>query len=41
MRTLLVNLVKARHVRYCELGLRNGECLPISKRLAQFKSAFL
>ena len=41
-RTLLVNLVKARHVRYCELGLRNGECLPISKyRLAQFKSAFL
>lgn len=40
-RTLLVNLAKVRHVRYCELELRNGERLPISKRLAQFKSAFL
>ena len=41
-RTLLVNLAQVRHVRYCELELRNGERLPISKyRLAQFKSAFL
>jgi len=41
-RTLLVNLAKVRHVRYCELELRNGERLPISKyRLAQFKSTFL
>lgn len=41
-RTLLVNHAKVRHVRYCELELRNGERLPISKyRLAQFKSAFL
>ena len=40
-RTLLVNLAQVRHVRYCELELRNGERLPISKyRLAQFKSAF-
>ena len=41
-RTLLVNLAKVRHVRYCELELRNGERLPISKyRLAQFKSEFM
>ena len=41
-RTLLVNLAQVRHVRYCELELRSGERLPISKyRLAQFKSAFL
>ena len=41
-RTLLVNLACVRHVRYCELELKNGERLPISKyRLAQFKSEFL
>ena len=41
-RTLLVNLAQVRHVRYCELELKNGERLPISKyRLAQFKSEFL
>ena len=41
-RTLLVNLNYVRHVRYCELELKSGERLPISKyRLAEFKSAFL
>ena len=41
-RTLLVNLTCVRHVRYCELELKNGERLTISKyRLAQFKSEFL
>ena len=41
-RTLLVNLACVRHVHYCELELKNGERLPISKyRLAQFKSEFL
>lgn len=41
-RTLLVNLDYVRHVRYCELELKSGERLPISKyRLAEFKSAFL
>ena len=41
-RTLLVNLACVRHVRYCELELKNGERLPISKyRLAQVKSEFL
>ena len=39
---LPVNLACVRHVRYCELELKNGERLPISKyRLAQFKSEFL
>ena len=41
-RTLLVNLAHVRYVRYCELELKNGERLPISKyRLAQFKSEFM
>ena len=41
-RTLLVNLNYVRHVRYCELELKSGERLSISKyRLAEFKSAFL
>ena len=41
-RTLLVNLAHVRYVRYCELELKSGECLPISKyRLAQFKSEFM
>ena len=41
-RTLLVGLSHVRYVRYCELELKNGERLPISKyRLAQFKSDFL
>ena len=41
-RTLLVNLAYVRHLRYCELELKSGERLPISKyRLAQFKSEFM
>ena len=41
-RTLLVNLAHVRYVRYCELELKNGERLSISKyRLAQFKSEFM
>ena len=41
-RALLVNLAHVRYVRYCELELKNGERLPISKyRLAQFKREFL
>ena len=41
-RTLLANLAHVRYVRYCELELKNGERLPISKyRLAQFKSEFM
>lgn len=41
-RTLLVNLDYVRRVRYCELELKSGERLPISKyRLPEFKSAFM
>ena len=37
-RTLLVNLAYVRHPRYCELELKSGERLPISKyRLAQLQ----
>ena len=37
-----MNLAYVRHLRYCELELKSGERLPISKyRLAQFKSEFM
>lgn len=41
-RTLLVNLACIDHIRYCELDLKNGERLPISKyRFTEFKQQFL
>lgn len=41
-RTLLVNLNYVHRVHYCELELKSGERLPVSKyRFAEFKSAFL
>ncbi len=41
-RTLLVNLAFIQSIRYCELTLKNGQVLPISKyRQAQIKERFM
>lgn len=41
-RTLLVNLAYVQSIRYCELTLKNGLTLPVSKyRQAQMKESFL
>lgn len=41
-RTLLVNLAYVQSVRYCELTLKNGQTLPVSKyRQAQIKESLL
>ncbi len=41
-RTLLVNLAFIQAIRYCELTLKNGQVLPISKyRQAQMKESFM
>lgn len=41
-RTLLVNLTFIQAIRYCELTLKNGQVLPISKyRQAQIKESFM
>lgn len=41
-RTLLVNLAFIQTIRYCELTLKNGQTLPISKyRQAQMKESFM
>ncbi len=41
-RTLLVNLAFIQAIRYCELTLKNGQVLPISKyRQAQIKESFM
>lgn len=41
-RTLLVNLAFIQSIRYCELTLKNGKILPVSKyRQAQVKERFL
>ena len=41
-RTLLVNLAFIQTIRYCELTLKNGQVLPISKyRQAQMKESFM
>lgn len=41
-RTLLVNLAFVQSVRYCELTLKNGQTLPVSKyRQAQIKESLL
>lgn len=41
-RTLLVNLAFVQSLRYCELTLKNGQRLPVSKyRQAQLKENFL
>lgn len=41
-RTLLVNLAFIQTIRYCELTLKNGQVLPISKyRQAQIKESFM
>ena len=41
-RTLLVNLTFIRTIRYCELTLKNGQTLPVSKyRQAQMKESFM
>lgn len=41
-RTLLVNLAFIRSIRYCELTLKNGQVLPVSKyRQMQIKEDFL
>lgn len=41
-RTLLVNLGFVQSIRYCELTLRNGQVLPVSKyRQAQIKESLL
>lgn len=41
-RTLLVNLAFIQTIRYCELTLKNGQTLPVSKyRQAQIKESFM
>ncbi len=41
-RTLLVNLAFIQSIRYCELTLKNGQVLPVSKyRQAQIKESFM
>ncbi len=41
-RTLLVNLTFIQDIRYCELTLKNGQTLPVSKyRQAQMKESFM
>lgn len=41
-RTLLVNLAFVQSIRYCELTLKNGQTLPVSKyRQAQVKESLL
>lgn len=41
-RTLLVNLAFIQSIRYCELTLKNGQALPVSKyRQAQIKESFM
>lgn len=41
-RTVLVNLAFVQSIRYCELTLKNGQNLPVSKyRQAQMKESFL
>lgn len=41
-RTLLVNLAFIQTIRYCELTLKNGQVLPISKyRQVQMKESFM
>lgn len=41
-RTLLVNLAFIQSIRYCELTLKNGQTLPVSKyRQAQIKESLL
>lgn len=41
-RTLLVNLAYVQSIRYCELTLKNGQTLPVSKyRQAQLKESLL
>lgn len=41
-RTLLVNLTFIQVIRYCELTLKNGQVLPVSKyRQAQMKESFM
>lgn len=41
-RTLLVNLAFIKAIRYCELTLKNGQVLPVSKyRQAQMKESFM
>ena len=41
-RTLLVNLAFVQSIRYCELTLKTGQILPVSKyRQAELKESFL
>ena len=41
-RTLLVNLTFIQAIRYCELTMKNGQVLPVSKyRQAQLKESFM
>ena len=41
-RTLLVNLTFIQAIRYCELTLKNGQTIPVSKyRQAQIKESFM
>lgn len=41
-RTLLVNLTFIQAIRYCEMTLKNGQTLPVSKyRQAQIKESFM